>query len=102
MYVPKIETNKGLQPITVLPNNILLEAYMKSNACAEDKELAHYLYFLYDAEYAGAVLRCCFSGARLVEVYPGDPGFNQTPPEGARFITSIEDGALYMIPATGV
>lgn len=97
MYVPKIQTNKGLQPITVLPNNMLLEVYMNSSACAEDKDLARYLSALDDAEYAGALLRCCFSGARLVVVYPA---LNQAPPEGARFITSVEDGGLYLVPAT--
>lgn len=69
---------------------------MASSACAEDKEMARYLDILGDVEYAGAVLRCCFDGGRLVVVYPG---LNQTPPDGARFITSVEDGGLYLIPA---
>ena len=94
MYVPKINTPKGPQPITVVPNASLLEAYMHSDACPEDKELARWLYELGDLEYAGAVLRCALDGGRLVIVYPG---LGQKQPEGGRPLVSVPDGALYLV-----
>lgn len=97
MYVPKINTPSGRQPITVVPNKYILEAYMNSDASPEDKELARYLYSLDDAEYAGAVLRCALDGGALVVVYPR---LNQKAPEGAREVCSVPDGALYLVPAT--
>lgn len=97
MYVPKINTPKGPQPITVVPNALLLELYMDSDACPEDKELARWLTFLHDPEYAGAVLRCALDGGRLVIVYPG---LGQKEPEGGRSIVSVIDGALYLVPAS--
>lgn len=96
MYVPKINTPSGPQPITVVPNASLLEAYMYSDACAEDKELARWLYDLGDLEYAGAVLRCALDGGRLVIVYPG---LGQKEPEGGRPLISVPDGALYLVTA---
>ncbi len=97
MYVPKINTPGGPQPITIVPNSLLLELYMDSDACAEDKELARYLYALGDLEYAGAVLRCALDGGRLVPVYPGR---GEKEPEGGRSIVEIEDGALYLVTAS--
>ena len=93
MYVPKINTPKGPQPITIVPNDMLLELYMNSDACPEDKELARWLYDLGDLEYAGAVLRCALDGGRLVVVYPG---LGQKQPEGGRPLVSVPDGALYL------
>ncbi len=94
MYVPQIKTPAGCQPITVVPNASLLEAYMYSDACPEDKELARYLYAVGDLEYAGAVLRCALNGGSLVVVYPG---LGQKEPEGAKFICTVLDGALYLV-----
>lgn len=54
MSVPKINTPAGRQPITVVPNASLLEAYMYSDACPEDKELARCLYFLGDLDMPGS------------------------------------------------
>lgn len=94
MYVPKINTPSGRQPITVVPNKYILEAYMNSDTSPEDKELARYLYSLDDAEYAGAVLRCALDGGALVVVYPR---LNQKAPEGAREVCQVPDGALYLV-----
>lgn len=96
MYEPKINTPAGLQPITVVPNDKLLEAYMHSDACPEDKELARYLYALDDAEYAGALLRVALRGGSLVVVYPGS---GQKAPEGAREVCTVPDGVLYLVKA---
>lgn len=97
MYVPKINTPAGRQPLTVVPNNLLLEAYLNSDASPEEKELARYLSGLDDVEYAGAVLRCALDGGALVVVYPR---LNQKAPEGAREVCSVPDGFLYLVPAT--
>ena len=96
MYVPKIKTLEGPQPITMLPNDMLLRVYMNSDASPEDTELARGLYDLGDLEYAGAVLRCALDGGRLVIVYPG---LGQKEPEGGRPIVSVPDGALYLVTA---
>lgn len=95
MYVPKIKTNEGLKPITIVPDRFLLEAYLNSNICDEDKEVASWLVSLDDPEYAGALLRSALNGGfDLAVIYPGAGG---KVPEGARFICSVPDGALYLV-----
>lgn len=96
MYVPKINTTEGKKPVTVLPNELLLEGYLYSDAPTEDKEVARYLFTLDDKEYAGAVLRRALNGGELVVVYPG---LNQQPPKGAELVCSVADGALYYVKA---
>lgn len=96
MYVPKINTSKGRQPITVLPDKMLLEAYLNSDASPEEKELARYLVALDDAELSGRFLRMCFNGGRLVAVYPGD---GEKAPASAHEVCTIPDGVLYLATA---
>lgn len=95
MYVPKIKTPAGMQPITDVSNKYLVAAYMNSDASPEDKELARYLVALADEEYAGAILRCALGGGSLVVVYPR---LGQKAPEGAREVCAVPDGALYLVP----
>ena len=98
MYVPKINTPKGPQPITVVPNRFLLGAYVASNICAEDLEMVRFLEALDDVEYAGAVLRMALNGShKFTLVYPGAGG---VAPEGGIFVCSVPDGALYLVKAS--
>jgi hypothetical protein len=96
MYIPKINTTTGRAPITVLPDALLLEAYLNSDACAEDKELARWLLDL-EKEKAGQVLRSALGeGGALVPVYEG---LSQKAPKGGAFVCAIPDGALYVVKA---
>lgn len=97
MYIPKINTPEGLKPITVVPNCFLLGAYLSSNISAEDFEIVRYLEAVEDSEYAGAVLRSVLNGSyNFALVYPGAGG---VVPEGAKFVCSVPDGALYLVKA---
>ncbi|MBD5228857.1 MAG: hypothetical protein HDS69_02280 [Bacteroidales bacterium] len=97
MKVPNISTTKGKQPVTIVPNNALVEGFLSSDAPAEDIDVVQLLeYAEPDAEKNGAILRQCLEGkARLLPVYPGK---GEKEPAGAKFVGSIMDGGLYVVP----
>ncbi len=97
MKIPRINTTKGKQPVTVVPDNALVEGFLNSDAPAEDIDVVRLLeYAEPDAEKNGAILRQCLEGkARLLSVYPGN---NEKEPTGAKFVGSIMDGGLYLVP----
>ena len=97
MKVPNIPTTKGKQPVTIVPNNALVEGFLNSDAPAEDIDVVRLLQYAEpDAEKTGAILRRCLEGkARLLPVYPGN---HEKEPTGAKFVGSIMDGGLYVIP----
>lgn len=98
MKVPYINTTKGKQPLTIVPNAALLEGFIYSDAPAEDIDVVRLLeYAEPDAEKNGAILRQCLEGkARLLPVYPGE---GEKEPKGAKPIGSIIDGILYLVPS---
>lgn len=100
MKVPKINTTKGKQPITVVPDELLVEGFLScEGADADDVDLVRLLeYAEPDAKRNGAILRRCLEGkARLLPVYPGE---GEKEPNGAKVVGSIMDGGLYLVPLT--
>lgn len=97
MKIPRINTTKGKQPVTVVPDNALVEGFLNSDAPAEDIDVVRLLeYAEPDAEKNGAILRQCLEDkARLLPVYPGN---DEKEPTGAKFVGSIMDGGLYLVP----
>lgn len=97
MKIPRINTTKGKQPVTVVPDNVLVEGFLNSDAPAEDIDVVRLLeYAEPDAEKNGAILRQCLEGkARLLPVYPG---VGEKEPTGAKLVGSIMDGGLYLVP----
>lgn len=97
MKIPRINTTKGKQPVTVVPDNALVEGFLNSDAPEEDIDVVRLLeYAEPDAEKNGAILRQCLEGkARLLLVYPGN---DEKEPTGAKFVGSIMDGGLYLVP----
>ena len=96
MNVPKIKTTEGKEPVTAVPNKLLLEAYLEAATNMEEKELVKLLRYAEPSkEKAATILRKCLKGsANLVAVYPGN---EQTPPKGATLVGSIPDGGLYLV-----
>jgi hypothetical protein len=101
MKVPQIRTTDGLKSITILPDEMLVEwfLYDTTNAAPEDVDLVQLLNCAEpDAKKNGAILRQCLEGkARLLPVYPG---IGEKEPNGAKFVGSIIDGGLYLVPLT--
>lgn len=97
MKTPNITTTKGVEPITVLPDDMLVEAYLFLRPSADDMELVRLLQYAEpDAKKAGAILRRCLEGkARLIPFYPGI--INKKEPNGAKVVGSIIDGVLYVV-----
>ncbi len=96
MYVPKINTTKGRQPVTILPDAYLLEGFLYSDAPAEDKEVVKMLMEGADEVTGAFALRSALEGGELVLVYPR---LNQKAPKGAELLCSVADGALYLVKA---
>ena len=96
MNVPKIKTTEGKEPVTIVPNKLLVEAYLNAATNKEEKELVELLRYAEPSnEKAATILRKCLKGsATLVAVYPGN---EQTPPKGATLVGSIPDGGLYFV-----
>lgn len=96
MNIPKIQTMEGKKSVTVVPDKLLLEAYLEAAENIEEKELVELLRYAEPSqEKAASILRQCLTaGRKLVAVYPGN---EETPPEKAAFIGSIPDGVLYLI-----
>lgn len=100
MKIPNINTTKGVKPVTVLPDKLLVEGFlMSNNATLEDIDLVRLLeYAEPDPEKNGEILRRCLEGkARLLPVYPG---LDEKEPTGAKSVGSIIDGGLYLVPLT--
>lgn len=97
MKIPNINTQKGVEPITVLPDDMLVETYLFLRPSADDMELVRLLQYAEpDAKKAGAILRRCLEGkARLIPFYPGNS--NKKEPNGAKVVGSIIDGVLYVV-----
>lgn len=96
METPKIQTDKGKQPVTVVPNEYLVEAFLDCCNVPEDEELVRLLCYAEPSNRkAATILRQCLSeGRRLVPVYPG---IGDTPPKDASYIGDISDGVLYLV-----
>lgn len=63
MKIPNINTQKGVEPITVLPDDMLVETYLFLRPSADDMELVRLLQYAEpDAKKAGAILRRCLEG----------------------------------------
>lgn len=45
MKIPNIDTEKGIEPVTVLPDDMLVEAYLFLRPSAEDMELVRLLQY---------------------------------------------------------
>lgn len=97
MKIPNINTTKGVKPVTVLPDDMLVEAYIFAAPSFEDVELVRLLQYAEpDAKKAGAILRRCLEGnARLLPYYPGIS--NKKEPDGAKVVGSISDGVLFIV-----
>ena len=67
MKVPQINTTKGKQPVTVVPDELLVEGFLSSEgADADDVDLVRLLeYAEPDAKKNGAILRRCLEGSRV-------------------------------------
>lgn len=99
MTVPNIMTTKGLQLLITLPDEALVDGFLYSDAPADEIDLVRLLeYAEPDVKKSGAILRQCLEGkARLLPVYPGN---DEKEPTGAKFVGSIMDGGLYLVPLT--
>lgn len=99
MKIPNINTTKGVKPVTVLPDKLLVEGFltMSINAAPEDVDLVRLLeYAEPNPEKNGEILRRCLEGkAQLLSIYPG---IGEKEPNGAKSVGSIMDGGLYIIP----
>ncbi len=96
MKIPNIPTTKGVKPVTVLPDKLLVEGFLSSNAAPEDIDLVRLLQYAEpNPEKNGEILRRCLEGkARLIPVYPG---IGEKEPNGAKSVGSIIDGILYVV-----
>lgn len=96
MKTPKVQTTKGVKPLTALPNEALIEGFLFNSNEPEDVELVRLLTIAEpSAKKAASILReCLANGRRLVAVYPGQ---NEKPPVKATVIGSIPDGLLYLV-----
>lgn len=96
MKTPKIQTDKGKQPVTVVPDEHLVEAFLDCCNVSEDEELVRLLCYAEPSyKKAATILRQCLTeGLRLVPVYPG---LGNTPPEKSTYIGEIPDGGLYLV-----
>lgn len=92
-----IKTSKGIQPITVLPNNMLCDAYLNEGGAEEAEYIRLLTYALPDPEEAGKVLRKAItSGREFYAYYPGVEG-SKEPAGSALYIGGIPDGSLYLL-----
>lgn len=96
MNIPKIQTAEGKKPVTVVPDKLLLEAYLEAIENAEEKELVELLRYAEPSqEKAASILRQCLTtGRKLVAVYPG---LGEKAPQNATRIGCIIDGGLYLV-----
>lgn len=116
MDIPKIRTTKGIQPINLVPDEMLLTSCLACVISEDDiddtheiqiaekaKELAQLLEYALIPQcethkelekQAGKILRECFDySSELIAVYPG---LGEMPPKEATYIGSIPDGSLYL------
>lgn len=96
MKTPKVQTTKGVKPLTSLPNEALIDGFLFNSDEPESVDLVRLLVLAEPSEKkAASILRECLSnGRKLVAVYPGQ---NETPPAKATLIGSIPDGMLYIV-----
>lgn len=98
MKVPKIKTEKGPQPITIVPNKDLVSVFL---SCCGDAPEAEYVRLLQyaepDSDAAGKILRKALTAGReFFAYYPGLEG-SKEPADTALFCGSIPDGSLYLL-----
>ena len=98
MKVPRIKINGQLRPITELPNEQLVMAFL---SCASDSEALEAVqllsYCVSSPQKSGFWLRkALLENREFVAVYPGN---NEKAPAGAEFVGNIPDGALYLAKA---
>lgn len=96
MNTPKVQTTKGVKPLTALPNEALVDGFIYNSDNSEDVSLVRLLSLVEPSpKKSGAILReCLANGRRLVAVYPGN---KETPPANATLLGAIPDGALYLV-----
>lgn len=96
MKVPKVQTTKGIKPLTALPNEALVDGFLFNSDDTDDVALVRLLSLVETSpKKAGAILRECLAkGRRLVAVYPSQ---NETPPANATLLGAITDGSLYLV-----
>jgi len=96
MKTPNVQTTKGVKPLTVLPNEALIEGFIWNSKEPEEVELVRLLSLVEPSpKKAGSILRECLAkGRKLLAVYPAQ---NETPPANATLLGSITDGALYIV-----
>lgn len=97
MKVPTIKTDKGRQPITILSNAMLCDAFL-SEAAEDDKEYVRLLILAEpDSEAAGKILRKALtSGREFFAYYPGLEG-SKEPADSALYCGAIPDGSLWLL-----
>jgi len=102
MQTPNIQTPCGLRPVTCLPDEVLVEAYLSAAGGSVGADVVQLLRYAVSpdndgAKKAGALLRCCLEGVGvLVAVYPG---LGQMVPAGSVRVGDIIDGVLYFVPS---
>ncbi len=98
MNVPRIKIDGQPRPVTELPNEELVSAFLSCATEPEALEAAQLLrYAVSSPKKAGQWLRKALLEKReFVAVYPGN---NEKAPAGAEFVGDILDGALYLAKA---
>lgn len=87
-------------PITELPDEMLVAAYLKNSDYNDAYDFVRLLEYALihvkdSKKRSGAVLRQCLVGGKcLCAVYPG---CDEYPPKDAQFIGDIMDGGLYLV-----
>ena len=91
-----MKSDKGKVPVTVVPDDMLMETYLSCADDGEDKSLVWLLdYAVRNEKEAAKILRQCLSGGKkLVAVYPG---LDDDPPKKGKQIGTIPDGCLYLV-----
>lgn len=96
MKTPNVQTTNGKKPLTVLPNEALVEGFLAYSTSSEDLELVRLLAYAEPSKKkAGEHLRNCLEGNRsLVPIYHS--ASSKVPANGV-LIGAIPDGALYLV-----
>lgn len=97
----KIPCTNGSQiPITELPDELLVEAYLHHGVDGEAVDAVRFLHYAVEIggtekKKSGAVLRKCLVGGKsLCVVYPS---LDEDVPKGAQLLGDIPDGGLYLV-----
>lgn len=97
MKVPNVQTNKGVKPLTALPNKALIDGFIYNSDNSEDVDLVRLMSISSEVSprKAASILRKCLTkGRNLVAVHPA---LNETPPKNAEYVCGIMEGAIYLV-----